>query len=71
MTCPGIQSCATTVDRTAYLFSLTGFTILTVHSPSGHFNDLSHICSIFLGGVISAAGTWRAEVMFTDAPQSS
>ena len=67
----GIKSSATTVNRTAYLFSLVGFTILTLHSPSGVFNYLSHICSIFVDGVNSAAGTWRAEMRFTDAPQSS
>ena len=65
----GIKSSATTVNRTAYLFSLAGFTILTLHSPSGVFNDLSHICSTFVDGASSA--TWRAGIRFTDAPQSS
>ena len=40
----GIKSSATTVNRTAYLFLFAGFTILTLHSPSGIFSDLSHIC---------------------------
>ena len=67
----GIKSSATTVNRTVYLFSLAGFTILTLHSPSRVFNDLPHICSILVDGVNSAAGTWRAEMRFTHAPQSS